>query len=99
MRSPASGGSFLERRVGELLETEVLAEIRRVFATDLERSEPVELHHELLRELHVDSMAAIVLAVGLEDRFRVKLSEDDTIGVVTVGDLVKRVCLRVQESR
>jgi acyl carrier protein len=85
--------------VGEPLETQVLAEIRRVFATDLERLEPVELHHELLRELHVDSMGAIVLAVGLEDRFRVKLTEDDTIGVVTVADLVKRVCLRVQESR
>jgi len=84
--------------VAEPLEVQVLSEIRRIFATDLERAEPVELTHELLRELHVDSMAAIVLAVGLEDRFRVKLTEDDTVGVVTVADLVKRVCSRVRES-
>ena len=84
--------------MAEPLEVQVLSEIRRIFATDLERAEPVELTHELLRELHVDSMAAIVLAVGLEDRFRVKLTEDDTVGVVTVADLVKRVCSRVRES-
>jgi acyl carrier protein len=82
----------------ELLEVQVLAEIRRIFASELERAEPVELTHELLRELHVDSMAAIVLAVGLEDRFRIKLSEDDTVGVVTVEDLVRRVCARVKEA-
>jgi acyl carrier protein len=84
--------------VGEPLEVQVLSEIRRIFAADLERAEPVELTHELLRELHVDSMAAIVLAVGLEDRFRVKLTEEDTVGVVTVADLVKRVCARMREA-
>ena len=84
--------------MGEPLEVQVLSEIRRIFAADLERAEPVELTHELLRELHVDSMAAIVLAVGLEDRFRVKLTEEDTVGVVTVADLVKRVCSRVREA-
>jgi len=84
--------------VAEPLEVQVLAEIRRIFATDLEREEPVELTHELLRELHVDSMAAIVLAVGLEDRFRIKLTEEDTVGVVTVADLVRRVCARAREA-
>jgi acyl carrier protein len=84
--------------VAEPLEVQVLEEIRRIFANELERAEPVELTHELLRELHVDSMAAIVLAVGLEDRFRIKLSEDDTVGVVTVADLVRRVCARVREA-
>jgi acyl carrier protein len=82
--------------MAEALEDQVLGEIRRVFATDLEREEPVELTHELLRELHVDSMAAIVLAVALEDRFRVKLTEEDTLGVVTVLDLVTRVSARVR---
>ncbi len=82
--------------MAEPLEEQVLGEIRRVFAKDLEREDPVELTHELLRELHVDSMAAIVLAVALEDRFRVKLSEEDTVGVVTVSDLVTRVSARVR---
>jgi acyl carrier protein len=79
-------------------EEAILAEIRRIFATDLERTEPVELTHDLLRELHVDSLAAIVIAVGLENRFRVKLTETDTVGVVTVEDLVKRVAARVRSA-
>jgi acyl carrier protein len=84
--------------MGDRLEDQVLGEIRRIFKTELERDEPVELTHDLLRELHVDSLAAVVLAVGLEDRFRVKLSEEDTVGVITVADLVKRVGARVREA-
>ena len=84
--------------MAEALEDHVLAEVRRIFATDLEREEPVELTHDLLRELHVDSLAAIVIAVGLENRFRVKLTEADTVGVVTVADLVTRVAARVRAS-
>jgi len=84
--------------VPEALEDAVLAEIRRIFAAELEREEPVELKHDLLRELHVDSLAAIVIAVGLENRFRVKLTEEDTVGVVTVADLVERVAARVRAA-
>ena len=84
--------------MAEALEDVVLAEIRRIFQTDLEREAPVEPAHDLLRELHVDSLAAIVIAVGLENRFRVKLTEEDTVGVVTVADLVKRVAARVRAS-
>jgi acyl carrier protein len=84
--------------VADALEAEVLAEIRRIFAAELEREAPVEREHELLRELQVDSLGAIVLAVGLEDRFRVKLEESDTEGVVTVADLVERVAARVRSD-
>ena len=84
--------------MADALEDSVLAEVRRIFATELERAEPVELSHQLLAELHVDSLAAIVIAVGLENRFRVKLSEEDTVGVVTVADLVKRVAARVRST-
>ena len=84
--------------MADRLEDQVLAEIRRIFKAELEREEPVEPAHDLLRELHVDSLAAVVLAVGLEDRFRVKLTEDDTVGVITVSDLVGRVCTRVREA-
>ncbi len=44
-------------------------------------------------------MGAIVLAVNLEDRFRVKLSDEDAGAVVTVGDLVDLVGRRVAEAR
>ena len=76
---------------------EILAEIRRVLSVDLEVTEPVEPRHELARDLRVDSMGAIVLAVALEDRFRVKLSDEDAGAVVTVKDLVDLVERRSAE--
>jgi acyl carrier protein len=78
---------------------EILVEIRRVFSGELEIPEPVELRHELAKDLGVDSMGAIVLAVGLEDRFRVKLSDEDAAAVVTVQDLVDLVERRSSEAR
>ncbi len=80
------------------LRAEILAEIRRVLSVDLEVTEPVEPHHELARDLRVDSMGAIVLAVALEDRFRVKLSDEDAGAVVTVKDVVDLVERRSVEA-
>ena len=80
------------------LRAEILAEIRRVFSVDLEVTEPVEPHHELGRDLRVDSMGAVVLAVALEDRFRVKLSDEDAGAVVTVKDLMDLVERRSREA-
>jgi len=77
---------------------EILAEIRRVFSVDLEVPGLVEPHHALARDLRVDSMGAIVLAVALEDRFRVKLSDEDAAAVVTVKDLVDLVERRSREA-
>ncbi|RYE93409.1 MAG: acyl carrier protein [Myxococcales bacterium] len=48
----------------------------------------------LLDDLHLDSLELTVLAVGLEDHFRVKLSEHDTLGIVTVADLARLVARR-----
>jgi len=45
--------------MADRLEDQVLAEIRRIFKAELEREEPVEPAHDLLRELHVDSLAAV----------------------------------------
>ena len=81
------------------LEQEVLDVIRRIFATELEFKGQVEPAHHLQRDLHVDSLNAVILAVGLEDHFRVRLSQEDTVGVTTVAELVARVALRVREVR
>jgi acyl carrier protein len=43
-------------------------------------------------------MGAIVLAVALEDRFLVKLSDEDATGVVSVKDLVDLVERRSREA-
>jgi acyl carrier protein len=81
------------------LRAEILAEIRRVLSVELEVPEPVELRHELARDLGVDSMGAVVLAVALEDRYRVKLSDEDAGTVATVEDLVDLVERRSREAR
>jgi acyl carrier protein len=81
------------------LRAEILAEIRRVLSVDLEVKEPVGLHHKLAGDLGVDSMGATILAVALEDRFLIKLSDEDASTVITVGDLVDVVERRSKESR
>jgi len=81
------------------LEGDVLEVIRRVFRSEFEHPGVVDLAHDLQRDLHVDSLNAVVLAVALEDHFRVRLEPGDTVGVVTVGDLVARVAERVREAR
>jgi acyl carrier protein len=77
------------------LEGEVVAEIRRILGEELEWKGSVEPAHDLLKDLQLDSLGLTVLAVGLENRFRVKLSEEDADGLATVEDLAKLVVTRV----
>ncbi len=80
------------------LRGEILAEIRRLLSEELEHRGPVGPSDELARDLGIDSVGAIVLAVGLEDRFRVAL-DDAASSVVTVEDLVAVVASRVEARR
>jgi len=77
---------------------EVLGEIRRIAVRDVEFEGPVERTSALQSDLQLDSVSMIVVAVGLENRFRVRLGEEDAHGIVTVGDLVDLVCRRVNEQ-
>jgi acyl carrier protein len=81
------------------LRQEILAEIRRILVTDLEFTGAVEPGHELAADLQVDSVGAFVLAVALEDRFRVKLTGTEAATVVSVEDLVDVVERAVHECR
>jgi acyl carrier protein len=81
------------------LREEILCEIRRTVAADLELPGRVELHHGLATDVQVDSIGAIVLAVALEDRFRVKLTGTEAASVVSVEDLVGVVERAVHEDR
>ena len=77
---------------------EVLAEMQRIATAELELTRPLHPTDELVRDLELDSMGLIVLAVGLENRFRVKLSEEDAAQLVTVEDLAALVLRRVAEA-
>jgi len=80
------------------VEAEVLSAVRRIFAEELQRQDPVELEHELGADLQLDSVQLLTLVVGLEDAFRVALAEEDAGEVRTVGDLVRLVARRRAEA-
>lgn len=87
----------MEPVAGEL-SAEVLDEIRRIAVEELELERPPAPTDELIRDLKLDSIGLITLAAGLENRFRVKLSEQDAGGVVTVADLAALVLRRAAEA-
>ena len=76
-------------------ESIVLAEIRRIVTQELEWMGPVEPEQHLMRDLQLDSLGLTVLAVELENRFRIRLSVEDSVGVSTVSDLMRLVAARM----
>ena len=79
-------------------EAEVLDTIRSIARTELELEQLVEPGDDLLADLGLDSLGLTILAVGLENRFRVRLSQEDAVGLRTVGDLTKLVVRRAEVS-
>ena len=73
---------------------EVLQEIRRVVKDELGVEREVRLEDDLLTDLQIDSVGLLTLVVGLEDRFRIALAEEDAASVRTVRDLVALVAAR-----
>lgn len=81
------------------LSAEVLDEIRRVARDELGHEGSVEPALGLRGDLGLDSMGMIMVAVALENRFRIRLHEEDAEALGTVSDLVALVCRRVAEQR
>jgi acyl carrier protein len=79
-------------------EAEVLDTIRSIARTELELEQRVDPGDDLLADLGLDSLGLTILAVGLENRFRVRLSQEDAVGLRTVGDLTQLVVRRVEAS-
>jgi acyl carrier protein len=85
------------REVAAVAKTEeVLAAIDQIAETELQLDRKVDPADELLRDLQLDSLTLTVLAVGLEDRFKVILSEEDAMQVVTVRDLAELVARKTE---
>ena len=79
-------------------EADVLESIRSIARTELELERPVQPGDDLLADLGLDSLGLTILAVGLENRFRVKLSQEDAGGVRTVADLTRLVVRRSEAA-
>jgi acyl carrier protein len=73
---------------------EVLAEIARVLRDELGMTRAPRLEDDLVSDLQLDSVGLLTLVVGLEDRFRIALAEEDAAGVRTVRDLATLVMSR-----
>ncbi len=73
---------------------EVLAEIRRVLRDELGLARDPRPEDDLVTDLQLDSVGLVTLIVGLEDRFRIALAEEDAASVRTVGDLAALVAER-----
>jgi acyl carrier protein len=76
-----------------------LSEIRRIAKDELQLERPVQPKDELIQDLQLDSLGLTILAVGLEDRFRIRLTEEDSARVTTVADLASLVASRASEAR
>jgi len=79
-------------------EAQVLETIRAIARAELELERPVYPSDDLLADLGLDSLGLTVLAVGLENRYRVKLSQEDALGIRTVADLAALVARRTEAS-
>jgi acyl carrier protein len=82
-----------------VVEDDVLAELKKIAARELELSVDLTPALRLHDDLQLDSMQMIIVAVGLEDHFAVKLEEEDVPALRTVGDLCDLVARRVREQR
>ena len=73
---------------------EIEAEIRRVLREELGQTREPRLDDDLVSDLQLDSVGLLTLVVGLEDRFRIALAEEDAASVRTVRDLAALVDAR-----
>lgn len=73
---------------------EIVDEIRRVLREELGVDREARPDDDLVSDLQLDSVGLLTLVVGLEDRFRVALAEDDAAKVRTVRDLAALVAER-----
>jgi acyl carrier protein len=73
---------------------EVLREISRILRDELGVAKAPEPTDDLLADLQLDSVSILTLVVGLEDRFRVALEEEDASKVRTVQELAALVVSR-----
>ena len=78
---------------------EVLGEIRRLLREELGLSRAPQPGDDLARDLQLDSVGLLTLVVGLEDRFRVALKEEDAAAVRTVQELAALVVRRREEAQ
>ena len=78
-------------------ETQVLAEMQKIVASELDFEGELEPGDDLIADLDLDSLAMVTLAGALEDRFKIILLGDESLRPRTVGDLCQLVVAQVRD--
>ncbi len=77
---------------------EILTGIQEISQLHLNR--PTELRRQmgLIEDLELDSLLLLTLAVEVENRFEIILTEEDEAAIQTVGDLVDVVSRKLESG-
>ena len=88
----ATAASTQEDQHGDVAKDNVLDGVARIIetTTGIEREEIGE-RSRLDEDLNIDSLSKVDTAVRLEEKFGVRIEEDDILQASTVGDLVKLI--------
>lgn len=76
----------------------ILGVINEIAKRELRWNGSVERDTRLVEGLGLDSVRRLVLVVELEDRFRVRLDEEDEAALLTAGDLVDLIQRKQRET-
>lgn len=68
-------------------EAQVLAELEQIAAEQFGVRKSLRLEDDLIRDLDLDSVQLITLAVAVEERFRIALPFETSARIRTIGDL------------
>jgi acyl carrier protein len=75
---------------------EVMTLVRTHLSTELEVApEKIQPETRFREDLEADSLDLYELVMELEDRYAIRVSEEEAAGIGTVGDAVDFVCARV----
>jgi acyl carrier protein len=75
---------------------EVITLVRTHLSTELEVApEKIQLETRFREDLDADSLDLYELVMELEDRYGIRVSEEEAAEIETVGDAVDFVCARV----
>ena len=79
---------------------EVIKLVREHLSSELEVSpEKIQLETRLREDLDADSLDLYELVMELEDRYGIRVSEEEAAEIKTVGDAVDFVCARAPAAR
>ncbi len=65
---------------------EVQEIIHKEFDIEIDKLTP---EANLRNDLHIDSMAAVNLSFEIEDRFKIKVTDEELAGLATINDILK----------